>query len=350
MIPSPIFPLRMNRRRALGLAAGALVAGGGAGLFAASPRPAERGIVRFGTPQRYSVEHRVKFTNGNIDLASVELWLPIPQEIPEQAVADVKVEPEVPVILDKTGQVAVAKMVLTDSLPAADESITFQVSYRIACRSRFTSPKALAQYPYREYPRDQKYELFLRPEKYLQVGDEQIAELAKRFAGTRRPAPQIARAVYDHVIDNTDYRLIDGFGGAKYCLENGSGECGDYCALFVALCRAAGVPARPVNGFWADETNGWHCWAEFMLPTGEWVPVDPQVADRSPRQRNFYFGSLDNRRVALCKVHDVRLPESDEGHHELDFMQTGSWWWWTNGNPEGARLPQATFQVIGKRY
>jgi hypothetical protein len=211
-----------------------------------------------------------------------------------------------------------------------------------------TSPQALARYPFREYPRDKQYELFLRPEKYLQVGDERIAELAKKFAGTRRPAPQIARAIYDYVIDHTQYKSIDGFGGATYCLENGSGECGDYCALFVALCRAAGVPARPVNGFWADETNGWHCWAEFMLPTGEWVPVDPQVADRSPYQRNFYFGSMHNRRVALCKTHDVRLPESDEGHHEQDFLQTGSWWWWTNGDPEGARLPQATFHVTGK--
>jgi transglutaminase-like putative cysteine protease len=331
------------------LAAGSLVAGGGFDVFAASPRQTDSGIVRFGTARHYSVEHRVTFTNGNIDLASVELWLPVPQGIPEQAVTGLKIEPEVPVIFDKSGQVAVAKMVLTESLPAADESVTLKASYRIACRSRFTSPRALAQYPYRDYARDKKYELFLRPEKYVQVDDERIAELAKKFAGTRRPAPQIARAVYDYVIENTEFRLIDGFGGATYCLEKGCGECGDYCALFVALCRAAGVPARPVNGFWADQTNGWHCWAEFMLPTGEWVPVDPQVADRNSAQRNFYFGSMDNRRVSLCKVHDVRLPESDDGHHELDFMQTGSWWWWTNGNPEGARLPQATFHVTGKR-
>jgi transglutaminase-like putative cysteine protease len=343
--PKNLVPI--DRRQAVGLVAASMVTGGVA-LIAAPPQPPRDGIVRFGAARRYRVEHSVTFTNGDVELSSVELWVPVPQDLLEQSVTRLKTEPDVPVILDKTGQAAVAKLVLSDALPAPSETVSLKVSYQVTCRARLTSPQALARYPYREYPRDKQYETFLRPEKYVQVADDRIAELAGKFAGTCRPAPLIARDIYDYVIDHTQYKPVEGFGGAAYCLEKGHGECGDYCALFVALCRAAGVPARPVTGFWANESNGWHCWAEFMLPNGEWVPVDPQIGDRAPFRRNFCFGSMDNRRVALCKTLDVRLPESEDGHHELDLLQTGAWWWWSNRKDEEARLPQATFHVMGK--
>ena len=51
--------------------------------------------------------------------------------------------------------------------------------------------------------------------------------------------------------------------------------------MFVALCRAAGVPAREIFGIRmgkkpvVDITKWEHCWAEFYLPGYGWVPVDP---------------------------------------------------------------------------
>ena len=54
--------------------------------------------------------------------------------------------------------------------------------------------------------------------------------------------------------------------------------------LFAALCRAAGVPARPIWGL-AKVSAGQdrrfgdiasHSWGEFYLPGCGWVPVDPQ--------------------------------------------------------------------------
>jgi hypothetical protein len=338
-----------NRRQALQWGAGALVAGFGSPLRADPPRPLANGIVKYGAARRYEVEQRITITNGELDLSSIEFWIPVPQNLPEQSVTGLKIEPETPVVVDTTGQAAVGKLVLSDSLPGKGESVELKATYQITCRSRSANLRALASYPFREYTRDKRYETFLRPEKYVQVSDERIVKLAQRFAGTRRPAPQIAKDIFDYVLDHTDYQLIDKFGGANYCLENGHGECADYSALFVALCRAAGVPACPVSGFWADETNGWHCWAEFMLPSGEWVPVDPQVGDRSAYNRRLYFGSIDNRRVALCKTHDIRLPESDVGHHEADFLQTGHWWWRTDRLVEGVRYPEAVFYVRGRR-
>ena len=147
------------------------------------------------------------------------------------------------------------------------------------------------------------------------------------------------------MLDRTSYKLIGGLGGAAYCLRKGHGECGDYSALFVALCRAAGIPARPVTGFWANKTNSWHVWAEFMLPTGEWIPVDCSLGDQNEKNRDYYFGSLDNRRVALCKTYDVALPEARVGRKEIDFLQVGAWWW--HASRTGKR-PTAKFTVHGR--
>jgi len=67
------------------------------------------------------------------------------------------------------------------------------------------------------------------------------------------------------------------------------GKCADQSSIFVALCRAAGIPAREIFGLRVlpaklsetlsikrnstDLTKAQHCRAEFWA--GEWIPVDP---------------------------------------------------------------------------
>lgn len=61
------------------------------------------------------------------------------------------------------------------------------------------------------------------------------------------------RALYDWTIANT-YRNVDtrgcGVGDVKAALEttNFGGKCADINAIFVAMCRAVGIPARDVYG------------------------------------------------------------------------------------------------------
>jgi tetratricopeptide (TPR) repeat protein len=74
------------------------------------------------------------------------------------------------------------------------------------------------------------------------------------------------------------------FKSADDILERGHAECRGFTILFVALCRAAGVPARPI---WAlvmlpptTESPGGnyssHNYAEVYITGVGWVPVDPQ--------------------------------------------------------------------------
>ena len=153
-----------------------------------------------------------------------------------------------------------------------------------------------------------------------------------------------ARAIYDWVVENT-YRDPKtrgcGVGDVKFMLENKSfgGKCGDLNALFVALSRAAGVPARDVYGIRvADSRRGYkslgkagditkaqHCRAEFYAQNVGWVPVDPADVRKvileeeggkktdDPKvtaARQFLWGNWEMNWLALNYAHDVALPGS----------------------------------------
>jgi tetratricopeptide (TPR) repeat protein len=75
-----------------------------------------------------------------------------------------------------------------------------------------------------------------------------------------------------------DFKMADDI------LERGHAECRGFTILFVALCRAAGIPARPVWGLAmlpptqaspGGEYSS-HNFAEVYIPGAGWIPVDPQ--------------------------------------------------------------------------
>jgi tetratricopeptide (TPR) repeat protein len=74
------------------------------------------------------------------------------------------------------------------------------------------------------------------------------------------------------------------FKNADDILGRGHAECRGFTILFVALCRAAGVPARPVWGLAMlpptpaspGAAYSSHNFAEVYIPGSGWVPVDPQ--------------------------------------------------------------------------
>ena len=64
--------------------------------------------------------------------------------------------------------------------------------------------------------------------------------------------------------------------GAAYAIEKGYGDCTEFSSLFVALCRACGLPSRLQSGFSKTPRGNWdrHAWAEFYH-RGLWIQVDP---------------------------------------------------------------------------
>lgn len=164
--------------------------------------------------------------------------------------------------------------------------------------------------------------------------------------GARTDVEKVQK-IYDWIVTNT-YREPKvrgcGEGDIKTMLEtnNLGGKCADLNALFVGLCRAAGVPARDVYGlrvapsaFGYRELGGnsaslkgaQHCRAEVYLKGYGWVGMDPADVAKVMRQETpewiksasnplvapvnkALFGGWEGNWMAYNVAHDVVLPQS----------------------------------------
>ena len=69
-------------------------------------------------------------------------------------------------------------------------------------------------------------------------------------------------------------KISSGFGSSLTALESLSGDCTEHTVLFIALARAAGIPARICSGIaFARDAFYYHFWAEVYV--GRWVQMDP---------------------------------------------------------------------------
>ena len=71
------------------------------------------------------------------------------------------------------------------------------------------------------------------------------------------------------------YKHLQGVSGAKKALKDRVGECSEFSAIMIALCRANGIPARLVIGHIAREQNTKHNWVEVYFDEYGWVTFDP---------------------------------------------------------------------------
>lgn len=144
-----------------------------------------------------------------------------------------------------------------------------------------------------------------------------------------------------------------GTGDIKAMLETGNlgGKCADLNAIFVGLCRAAGIPARDVYGLrLAPSAFGYkelganpaslkgaqHCRAEVYLKTHGWVAMDPADVLKVMRQETpewikdtrhplvapvmkGLFGSWEGNWVGWNTAHDIVLP-GQSGQATLPFL------------------------------
>jgi tetratricopeptide (TPR) repeat protein len=102
--------------------------------------------------------------------------------------------------------------------------------------------------------------------------------------------------------ESSDITKLD-FESVDEIVKRGHAECRGYTMLFAALCRSAGVPARPVWGLlFRPKGFDSHNWDEVYIASVGWVPVDPQKAET--------FGWLPIDRVRMFM--DLRKSSNSE--------------------------------------
>ncbi|MBU0616385.1 MAG: transglutaminase domain-containing protein, partial [Planctomycetes bacterium] len=128
-----------------------------------------------------------------------------------------------------------------------------------------------------------------------------IQETARKIVGDERNPYWIARKIFNFMIESLEYEMVGGWDVPEVVLKRGTGSCSEYTFAFIALCRAAGLPARyqgsvVVRGDDASIDEAFHRWAEIYLPNYGWVPVDANKGDaKSPADQARGFGELANR-------------------------------------------------------
>ncbi len=113
-----------------------------------------------------------------------------------------------------------------------------------------------------------------RSTDFWPVGDKQIRSLKDALIAPDMDVSEKAQRLLGWINENIAYggNIIGSRYGVKKVLEQRYGHCWDKSDVFITLCRAAGIPARQVNG-WLHGTGG-HVWAEIYLPDQGWMPVD----------------------------------------------------------------------------
>jgi transglutaminase-like putative cysteine protease len=130
-------------------------------------------------------------------------------------------------------------------------------------------------------------------ETYLQLPtiSPRVRALAQDLATGARTPVEIARKVEAYLTANLRYSLdlgretdLDPLD--DFLFERKTGNCEYFAAAMTVLLRAAGVPARVVNGFQRGEWNDVgryfavrqrdaHSWVEVFFPGAGWVTFDP---------------------------------------------------------------------------
>lgn len=120
---------------------------------------------------------------------------------------------------------------------------------------------------------------WLAPERYIESDHEAIAAQARALKSATDEGT--VRNIHGFVAASVDYAgyTPEDFG-ALYALRQRRGDCSEYACLVVALCRAAGIPARMVEGYVTDRSFApkpmdFHDWAEVLVG-GQWRVVDAQ--------------------------------------------------------------------------
>ena len=162
--------------------------------------------------------------------------------------------------------------------------------------------------------------MYLRAER-LTVIDDAVRRLAAAATRGHTTTVERARGIYDAVIRHMRYdKDTPGWGRgdvARACVV-GRGNCTDFHALFIAMARASGIPARfkigaevPTDP--AHPVTGYHCWAEFYRAGRGWVPVDASEAWKHPEAADRYFGAADANKFTVSTGRDLRLVPQQQG-------------------------------------
>lgn len=252
-------------------------------------------IASFGKNQKYRLTIEYPIQNPSSDLILSSITLPPTTAYQNVEVVSLNPKPE-QIQTDPDGNsITKYKINPNDSLTVQG---VFDVSISLPDHAKPVQLNSL-------------FSTYITPQTYWESDYGHIQSLASSL--------QTPKDIYDYVVKTLsyDYQRAQGTPvrmGAKAVLAAPTqAVCREFTDLFIALSRAAGIPAREIIGYaYTDDpklrpllsdSDILHAWPEYFNPvTKTWVSVDPTWAKTTGGID--YFSFFDFRHIALA-IHGI---------------------------------------------
>lgn len=268
--------------------------------------------VKLGKSVTRQVRIGMEFT-GRGSSTGITGIVPVPMDWPEQKVRIVDQEktPQVGRVSYRSLQDGARQMMIFVPRLRAGESARATVTFEVN-RHSLEGPADTHGY---QLPKRIRRELrhHLRPGPLTESTHAEIVAAKDRAVAGAETAWEQVKAIHALTLESVRYQKRDEIKSASVALREGVGDCQELSSLFVAMCRAHGVPARCV---WIPR----HSYAEFYLEDaqgrGHWFPVESTNKEQ--------FGFLPRTEIILQKGDNFRLPEFREPLHYARTIVMGS--------------------------
>lgn len=259
----------------------------------------EIGLAKEPVNENCEYTHQVRNYGPGI-VRNVNIYLAVPNNSPHQELLDPPVYNSSvgrQIIADQWGQ-KVAWFHFDQLKPGEMAQASYKTTARIYDYRMFIRPEKVGRL--KDIPRDIAGIYLVDNTKYALKSDV-IQNAVKSAIGDETNPYWMMRKIFTYVIGHMNYELAGGWNIAPAVLERGNGSCSEYSFVFVAMCRAAGLPARyegsiVQRGDLASEDDVFHRWCQVYLPKIGWVPVDPSGGDQEwPEAQAGYIGHVGNR-------------------------------------------------------
>ncbi|MEM2916285.1 MAG: transglutaminase-like domain-containing protein [Candidatus Woesearchaeota archaeon] len=202
-------------------------------------------------------------------------------------------------------------------------SIDYEANCTVKVRNFFPRVTQKIPFPLRTIPNEAQE--YLLPTEHIDSNNAEIINLANRIAQGKDDLYVVVSELAIWTKNNIEYNLstltAEAAQKASWVLQNRQGVCDELTSLFIAMCRALGIPARFVTGVsytsspLFDKKWGTHGWAEVYFPGTGWIPFDPTFGE---------FGWVDPGHIKMMDGADPEQPGTKfewHGNGELQYTE-----------------------------
>ena len=267
----------------------------------------------------------------------VDIWIPVPRDDETQRISNLEIKAPAGHRLT-TEKIYGNRMVYVSLQAPFPEKVEVQVSFD-ARRLEVSSASSLRAVG--------AGDRLLAGDRLAPLSDE-AKKRAKEAAAGKSDVSQVARGLYDRVLEDMAYDKSGkgwGRGDLEHACSIGKGNCTDYHTLFIAMARSLEIPAFFEIGFPIPSdkpegaVGGYHCWAWYS-DGKSWKPVDISEADKAPEKTEYFFGNICQNRFSMSSGRDLVLEPKQQGGPVNFFIYP---YLEVDGKPGGAQV-EKTFR------